>query len=146
MSYLVPADALLVLGCSDCLYVHDLPSIHDFGRYLPMFCHWEVVTHTSKAYFVTCSGSGKSTLLDILAERKTVGEIKGEVLIAGQKPTQTFLRRYSDNVEQFDIFIPVLTVYEMLLYTAELKTPTAVPPKACCYCSCHLLLLAGDKL
>lgn len=68
-----------------------------------------------------CSGSGKSTLLDILAQRKTVGDIKGQVLIAGQKPTQTFLRRYSGYVEQFDTLLPVLTVYEMLLYTAELK-------------------------
>lgn len=73
------------------------------------------------------SGSGKSTLLDILAQRKTVGKIKGDVLIAGQQPTQPFLRRFAGYVEQFDTLIPVLTVYEMLLYTAELKTPTNVP-------------------
>lgn len=91
----------------------------------------EVLTHTDKACLVTRSGSGKSTLLDILAQRKTVGKIKGEVLVAGQKPTQTFLRRYSGYVEQFDTLIPVLTVYEMLLYTAELKTPRAVGLKVC---------------
>ena len=83
--------------------------------------------------FLTHSGSGKSTLLDILAQRKTVGKIKGEVLIAGEKPTQTFLRRYTGYVEQFDTLIPVLTVYEMLLYTAELKTPRAVPFKVICH-------------
>lgn len=60
-----------------------------------------------------------------------MGKIKGEVLIAGQKPTQTFLRRYSGYVEQFDTLIPVLTVFEMLLYTAELKTPRAVGLMVC---------------
>ena len=73
-----------------------------------------------------CSGSGKSTLLDILAQRKTIGKIKGKILIAGQQPTQTFLRRYAGYVEQFDTLLPVLTVHEMLLYTAELKTPRNV--------------------
>lgn len=77
----------------------------------------------------SCSGSGKSTLLDILAQRKTVGRLKGDILIAGQPPTQTFLRRYAGYVEQFDTLLPVLTVYEMLLYTAELKTPRSVPLK-----------------
>lgn len=72
------------------------------------------------------SGSGKSTLLDILAQRKTIGKTKGKILIAGQQPTQTFLRRYAGYVEQFDTLLPVLTVYEMLLYTAELKTPRNV--------------------
>ena len=108
---------------------------------LPVFYHWEVPTHTNKAYLVTHSGSGKSTLLDILAQRKTVGKIKGEVLIAGQKPTQTFLRRYSGYVEQFDTLIPVLTVYEMLLYTAELKTSRVVPLQVCCCSRCCWLLL-----
>ncbi len=88
-----------------------------------------LVNHTQSHYSVhclACSGSGKSTLLDILAQRKTTGKIQGEVLIAGQRPTQTFLRRFAGYVEQFDTLLPVLTVYEMLLYTAELKTPRTV--------------------
>lgn len=85
---------------------------------------------STQAHVFFCSGSGKSTLLDILAQRKTVGKVTGEVLIAGQKPTQTFLRRYSGYVEQFDTLLPVLTVYEMLLYTAELKQPRSVPLQA----------------
>lgn len=82
---------------------------------------------------VSCSGSGKSTLLDILAQRKTVGKLKGQVLIAGHPPTQTFLRRYAGYVEQFDTLIPVLTVHEMLLYTAELKTSRSVPLQVCMF-------------
>jgi ABC-type lipoprotein export system ATPase subunit len=56
------------------------------------------------------SGSGKTTLLDVLAGRKTVGEIQGDVLFAGTQPSTAFLRRYTGYVEQFDTLIDVLTV------------------------------------
>ena len=69
------------------------------------------------------SGSGKSTLLDILAGRKTVGNISGEIKIGGEKPSTMFLRRYTGYVEQTDTLLDILTVEEMLLYTAELKRP-----------------------
>ena len=73
------------------------------------------------------SGSGKSTLLDILAGRKTIGDISGEVKIGGEKPSLNFLRRYTGYVEQFDTLLDILTVEEMLLYTAELKRPVNEP-------------------
>jgi hypothetical protein len=37
----------------------------------------------------------KSTLLDVLAGRKTVGQLEGKVLFAGVAPTHPFLRRYT---------------------------------------------------
>jgi len=73
------------------------------------------------------SGCGKTTLLDLLAGRKTVGTITGDILYGGEKPSKAFLRRYTGYVEQFDTLLPILTPYEMLLYTAELKLPTSVP-------------------
>ncbi|KAG2482622.1 hypothetical protein HYH03_018464 [Edaphochlamys debaryana] len=73
------------------------------------------------------SGSGKTTLLDVLAGRKNAGVTEGTIAFAGQKPTPQFLRRYTGYVEQFDTLIPTLTVYEMLLYTAELKRPMREP-------------------
>ncbi|KAK9808412.1 hypothetical protein WJX73_002001 [Symbiochloris irregularis] len=73
------------------------------------------------------SGSGKTTLLDLLAGRKTVGTLKGDILFAGQKPKQAFLKRYTGYVEQFDTLIAELTVREMLLYTAELKRDSQEP-------------------
>lgn len=72
------------------------------------------------------SGCGKTTLLDILAGRKNQGVIGGELLIGGQKPTRSFLRRYAGYVEQFDTLLGALTVHEMLSYTAELKLPPSV--------------------
>lgn len=56
------------------------------------------------------SGSGKTTLLDILSARKTVGEIEGEILMGGHKPTRTYLRRFTGYVEQFG---ERLVVYEV---------------------------------
>ena len=73
------------------------------------------------------SGSGKTTLLDLLAGRKTVGKTEGSILFAGNKPTRQFLRRYTGYVEQFDTLLPILTVEEMLRYTAELKQPRHIP-------------------
>eukprot|EP00884_Botryococcus_braunii_P016488 jgi/Botrbrau1/3522/Bobra.341_2s0049.1 len=73
------------------------------------------------------SGSSKTTLLDVLASRKTVGTLTGTLLFGGQRATRTFLRRYIGYVEQFDTLLDNLTVYEMLIYTAELKNPMSVP-------------------
>jgi ABC-type lipoprotein export system ATPase subunit len=47
------------------------------------------------------SGSGKTTLLDLLAGRKTVGDVQGSIRFAGHKPSRQFLRRYTGYVEQF---------------------------------------------
>ncbi|GLI65656.1 hypothetical protein VaNZ11_009256 [Volvox africanus] len=73
------------------------------------------------------SGSGKTTLLDVLAGRKNAGVTEGTVAFAGQKPTPQFLRRYTGYVEQFDTLLGILTVYEMLMYTAEMKRPISEP-------------------
>lgn len=73
------------------------------------------------------SGSGKTTLLDVLAGRKTAGQIKGSITFAGHKPTKMFLRRYTGYVEQFDTLLDMLTVEEMLMYTAELKRKVHEP-------------------
>ena len=69
------------------------------------------------------SGSGKTTLLDVMAGRKTAGVTEGELFFSGSKPSRQFLRKYTGYVEQFDTLIGVLTVEEMLMYTAELKRP-----------------------
>ena len=47
------------------------------------------------------SGSGKTTLMDLLAGRKTVGTLEGQVKFSGNAPSQMFLRRFTGYVEQF---------------------------------------------
>jgi len=72
------------------------------------------------------SGSGKSTLLDVLAGRKTAGNMKGKVLFNGRAPTKDDQRFSVGYVEQFDTLVGELTVEKMLRYTAELKLPSSV--------------------
>ena len=73
------------------------------------------------------SGSGKSTLLDTLSGRKTLGNVQGTIKFGGLKPTQAFVRRYLGYVVQGDdTLLALLTVEEMLRYTAELKLERSV--------------------
>ena len=67
------------------------------------------------------SGSGKSTLLDVLSGRKNQGTVTGSVLYNGEKVEPEILKRMTGYVEQFDTLVVELTVYQMLMYTAELK-------------------------
>lgn len=38
---------------------------------------------------------------DVLAFRKTAGELSGQILIGGKPPSRAFMRRYTGYVEQF---------------------------------------------
>ncbi|KAM9981256.1 hypothetical protein ACTFIY_003555 [Dictyostelium cf. discoideum] len=71
------------------------------------------------------SGAGKSTLLDVLANRKTGGHIKGQILINGEERTKYFTRT-SAYVEQMDILTPVSTVREVILFSAKNRLPNSV--------------------
>ena len=68
------------------------------------------------------SGAGKSTLLDVLAGRKHKGDIKGLIRFDGDEAPSNF-RQISAYVQQTDILMPTLKVFELLYYTAELKLP-----------------------
>jgi len=51
------------------------------------------------------SGAGKTTLMDVLAQRKSEGEIRGEVLINGQQLPVSF-QRTTGYCEQVDVHLP----------------------------------------
>uniref|UniRef100_A0A7S3YX25 ABC transporter domain-containing protein n=1 Tax=Lotharella globosa TaxID=91324 RepID=A0A7S3YX25_9EUKA len=71
------------------------------------------------------SGSGKTTLLDVLAGRKNVGKIDGEIRYGGHVGTQMVFKKLTSYVEQFDTLVPDLTVRQFLMYTASLKLPAS---------------------
>mmetsp|Transcript_20283 Transcript_20283/g.28311 ORF Transcript_20283/g.28311 Transcript_20283/m.28311 type:complete len:604 (+) Transcript_20283:493-2304(+) len=75
------------------------------------------------------SGSGKTTLMDILAGRKNVGQIEGEILYDGQAAAPIVYNRLTSYVEQFDTLVPDLTVKQFLMYTATLKLPSSTSPE-----------------
>ena len=72
------------------------------------------------------SGSSKTTLLDVLSGRTTAGALarEGCVTYGGRRPTPAFLRHACAYVEQRESLISNLTVFEMLMYTAELRLPS----------------------
>ncbi|CAD6503294.1 BgTH12-02961 [Blumeria graminis f. sp. triticale] len=72
------------------------------------------------------SGAGKTTLLDVLAARKTVGVIGGDILVDGLKPGTSF-QRGTSYAEQLDIHEPTQTVREALRFSADLRQPFEVP-------------------
>ena len=66
------------------------------------------------------SGAGKSTLMDLLAQRKTTGETTGIRLYGGSAWTPD-LKQEVAYVEQTDVLLGPVTVFEMLMYTAMFK-------------------------
>ena len=66
------------------------------------------------------SGAGKSTLLDVLAMRKTTGDIEGDILFNGRECTASVLRS-SAYVMQDNVHIGVLTVRQTLTYACRLR-------------------------
>jgi ATP-binding cassette subfamily G (WHITE) protein 2 len=55
------------------------------------------------------SGCGKTTFLDLLAGRKTQGQLQGAILYGASKPSRPLLRRYVGYVEQQDTLVDSLT-------------------------------------
>ena len=72
------------------------------------------------------SGAGKTTLLDVLAARKNIGTISGDVLVDGIKPGTAF-QRGTSYAEQLDVHEPTQTVREALRFSADLRQPYEVP-------------------
>jgi len=72
------------------------------------------------------SGAGKTTLLDVLASRKNIGVISGDVLVDGIKPGTSF-QRGTSYAEQLDVHEPTQTVREALRFSADLRQPIDVP-------------------
>ena len=68
------------------------------------------------------SGAGKSTLLDVLAQRKTIGTIDGEIFYGGEKQGKGF-KRITGYCEQQDVHNPNTTVREALRFSAHLRQP-----------------------
>ncbi|KAI1087230.1 ABC-2 type transporter-domain-containing protein [Rostrohypoxylon terebratum] len=72
------------------------------------------------------SGAGKTTLLDVLASRKNIGVISGDVLVDGAKPGKEF-QRSTSYAEQLDMHDPTQTVREALRFSADLRQPFETP-------------------
>lgn len=76
------------------------------------------------------SGAGKTTLLDVLAMRKTLSkgtDIAGETRLNGALLDKKTLANVSGYCEQNDLHIGEATVFEAILFSANLRLPKDVP-------------------
>ncbi|EPB91141.1 hypothetical protein HMPREF1544_02021 [Mucor circinelloides 1006PhL] len=71
------------------------------------------------------SGAGKTTLLDVLAKRKTIGKIEGNIYLNGEALADDF-ERITGYCEQMDVHNPNATVREALRFSAYLRQPQEV--------------------
>lgn len=71
------------------------------------------------------SGAGKTTLMDVLAARKTDGEITGSILMNGH-PLPVSFQRTTGYCEQVDVHLPQATVREALEFSALLRQPRSL--------------------
>ncbi|CAI7582400.1 unnamed protein product [Penicillium viridicatum] len=72
------------------------------------------------------SGAGKTTLLDVLAARKNIGVVTGDILVDG-KPPGTSFQRGTSYAEQLDVHEDMQTVREALRFSADLRQPFETP-------------------
>lgn len=72
------------------------------------------------------SGAGKTTLLDVLAARKNIGVISGDILVDGHPPGTAF-QRGTAYAEQIDVHEQTQTVREALRFSAVLRQSYEIP-------------------
>lgn len=72
------------------------------------------------------SGAGKTTLLDVLASRRTIGFISGQILVDGKQRDSSFQRK-TGYAQQQDLHLATATVRESLQFSAILRQPRHVP-------------------
>lgn len=70
------------------------------------------------------AGAGKTTLMDVIAGRKTQGEITGDILVNGHPKDQKTWSRVVGYVEQMDIHSPQVC-------SCQVSACTAAPAAAC---------------
>lgn len=69
------------------------------------------------------SGAGKTSFLDIIARRKKRGVVSGQSFVNGSQVSDEQFKRVVGFVDQEDMLLPTLTVYETVLYSALLRLP-----------------------
>lgn len=71
------------------------------------------------------SGAGKTTCLDVLAQRKNIGVVTGDILVDG-RPLDSDFARGTAYAEQMDVHEGTATIREAMRFSAYLRQPFEV--------------------
>lgn len=71
------------------------------------------------------SGAGKTTCLDVLAQRKNIGVITGDILVDG-RPLNSDFARGTAYAEQMDVHEGTATIREAMRFSAYLRQPAEI--------------------
>ncbi|KAG2974615.1 ABC transporter G family member 29 [Phytophthora cactorum] len=69
------------------------------------------------------TGAGKTTLMDVIAGRKTGGRIVGDIIVNGEQKNPANFSRITAYCEQMDIHSEAASIYEALVFSANLRLP-----------------------
>ncbi|CAI5703641.1 unnamed protein product [Peronospora effusa] len=69
------------------------------------------------------TGAGKTTLMDVIAGRKTGGRVVGDIVVNGELKNPAYFSRITAYCEQMDIHSEAASVYEALVFSANLRLP-----------------------
>ncbi|RLN75940.1 hypothetical protein BBJ28_00024983 [Nothophytophthora sp. Chile5] len=69
------------------------------------------------------TGAGKTTLMDVIAGRKTGGRIVGDIMVNGELKDPANFSRITAYCEQMDIHSEAASIYEALVFSANLRLP-----------------------
>eukprot|EP00644_Phytophthora_capsici_P007708 jgi/Phyca11/536708/estExt2_fgenesh1_pg.C_PHYCAscaffold_610002 len=69
------------------------------------------------------TGAGKTTLTDVIAGRKTGGRIVGDITANGEPKNPANFSRITAYCEQMDIYSEAASIYEALVFSANLRLP-----------------------
>ncbi|KAE8983102.1 ABC transporter G family member 37 [Phytophthora rubi] len=69
------------------------------------------------------SGAGKTTLMDVIAGRKTGGRIVGDIIVNDEPKNPANFSRITAYCEQMDIHSEAASIYEALVFSANLRLP-----------------------
>lgn len=72
------------------------------------------------------SGAGKTTCLDVLAQRKNIGIVTGDILVDG-RPLDSDFARGTAYAEQMDVHEGTATIREAMRFSAYLRQPFEIP-------------------
>jgi ABC-type multidrug transport system ATPase subunit/ABC-type multidrug transport system permease subunit len=69
------------------------------------------------------TGAGKTTLMDVIAGRKTGGRVVGDIIVNGEPKNPANFSRSTAYCEQMDIHSEAASIYEALVFSANLRLP-----------------------